>query len=87
MEGLQHLAIMIAGVCGLLIGGVLVDADHISYGGAMCSLKGFFNPSENCSTSRGVLHYKILVLSLVSFCFCLAFGFFIHMIADFLRAW
>lgn len=79
------MVIAVAGIFGLLIGGVLVDLDH------KCSIKdkwlGFWSAFkdndqriEECE--RGILHKPVVMLSMASFFIMLGVGLLLHYIAD-----
>ena len=72
MKGLYHLIVIGFGILGLLLGGVLIDLDHIQHMNLRCMKTGFLNnvPQE-CKDSKhpygGIFHNQLVMLSMAAF--------------------
>lgn len=82
MTGIQHL-IIIASLClGGFIGGVLVDLDHS--GSLKDKWNNFFRVDATAPVEKGILHDKLVMLSLSVFFIGLGFGLLMHYVGDFI---
>jgi len=80
MESIKHLIITVCLCLGFLLGNVLVDIDHKGKIGD--KIKAFFG--DNVYLEKGVLHNKVVIISLSVFFIGLGFGLLIHYIGDFI---
>jgi len=91
MIGLHHAIVIAAGMCGLLLGGVLIDLDHYNTSGTdswFCKWKGFVGTHgqyPQCDVmARSRLHNPVLMLSTALFFMMLGLGILLHFFMDYI---
>jgi hypothetical protein len=80
MDGKTHLAVILAGMMGLFLGGVMIDLDHSGLNPKML-WKCFLNV-EGCNAQRGILHIPIIGISMAIFFLMLGIGMLLHLWMD-----
>jgi len=91
MIGWHHAVVILAGMIGLLLGGVLIDLDHYTPGTGnswKCKWAGFIGTHgkyKECDImSRSRLHNPVVMLSAALFFVMLGFGILIHYGMDYI---
>lgn len=85
MDAHIHLLIVGCGCLGLFLGSFLIDLDH---GGSIKNkLDCFFHPNSysDINMGRGILHNPKVAFSIITFLFCFALGYLIHILMDFIK--
>ena len=82
IESHIHLIVVACGCLGLFLGNFLIDLDHS--GSIKDKWTCFLNPqcTELSGMERGILHNPKVAFSIITFLFCLALGYLIHILMD-----